>query len=559
MTIDYKTSPYIVLAIHGYHPFTPDAGILCGGYQSPIYPNPTTLEQPDLDANILLSEDAVASQYSMRIAGDFYEGLGKWNPSINWRNPGHLLGVIDTLNRMGYGLAVLKEMKAGSIIASEEILNPITVKIPFKTAENLSTEEFTPDDIYTLGFSEKPTLYIPAFVDEDGNLILDPRTNPNFDFTEAHTPAAVEDETSTAGMQTIFQDKDCSSYLFMRQSLVNIHTELSNFNQNNIAGDETFIGLSVDNLSEGGILRNQLPRRPIIEALFDGLDSHFTSSNPSDHPIGGQDVLRAFYNNFTTLNQTNALKLLTGIDEFHTAGQIDGAPIGLEILEHRTLTELNSVMNLIPIQTYGITFGNHFNYDFLDWFFSPTLPETYTAWLICDILLTSNVAQTINITGTATTQRTASNPNSGPFPEFLDSLLTIRNFAIATSCTRDFTWNRSWWDLPQSNIKAVSSDERATNSPAWVGNFTFFGQDPGEFGISLLPLPYIMQEEFEINESIELDGTGETVRVRLILQSQTVSWANSGFAGDDMTIDISVDGETMNFTHTSVLPGKPPA
>ena len=68
-----------------------------------------------------------------------------------------------------------------------------------------------------------------------------------------------------------------------------------------------------------------------------------------------------------------------------------------------------------------------------------------------------------------------------------------------------------------------------------------------------------MQEEFDISESIELNGTGETIRVRLILQSQTVSWFNSNNAGDDMTIDISVNGETMNFSHTSVLPGKPPA
>lgn len=545
------------MAIHGYHPFTPDAGILCGGYQSPIYPHPTTLEQPELDVTIILANERQASEYSMKVTGDLYEGLGKWNPSIDWHNPGHLLGVFDTFNRMGYGLAVLKEIKNGSIILPAEILNPIATKIPFKTTD-LNTEEFDLDDIYTLGFSEKPPQYILSFVDGDGNLILDPRINPDFDFTGAHIPEVVDDETSTEGMQIIFQDKDSSSYLFMRPSLVNIHTELSDFTQNNIAGEETFIDLSVDNLSEGGISISQLPRRPIIETLFDGLDSHFTSSNPADHPAGGQDVLRAFYNNFTTLNQTDALNVLTGINEFHTAGQIDGAPIGLEVLEHRTLTELNSVVNLVPVQTYGLTFGNHFNYDFLDWFFSPTLPEKYTAWLICDILLTSNVAQTVKITGTAKAERTASDPNSGPSPEDLDSLLTIRNFAIATSCTRDFIWNRSWWDLPPSNIKTISSDEKATNSGAWVGNFLFFEQNPSEFGISLLPLPYIMQEEFDIDESIELNGTGQTVRVRIILQSQTISWQNVGNAGDDLTIDIAINGATMNFTHTSVLPGKPP-
>ncbi|KKM90128.1 hypothetical protein LCGC14_1241730 [marine sediment metagenome] len=564
MAIDYKTSPYIVMAIHGYHPFTPDAGILCGGYQSPIYPHPTTFEQPVLDSAILLANDRRASAYSMKVEGDFYEGLGKWNPSINWHNPGHLLGIFDTFNRMGYGLAVLKEIKAGSIITPEEILNPITVKIPFKTAGDLLTEEFTLDDIYVLGFSEKPMLYIPSFVDEDGNLILDPRINPGFDFTGAHTPSVVEDETSIAGMQTIFRDKDSSSYLYMRQPLVDIHTELSSFAIENIGNEESFVDLSVVDLSDIGNTREKIPRMPITEELFDGLDSHETFPSVfQDSPSATFPQRRSFYNNFTTLTQAEAVKVLTGTDQFHTAGQIDGAPAGLEVLEHRTLTELNSVINLVPVQTYGMVFGNFFNYDFTDWFVSSELPQTYISWLICDIILTSNVAQTINIAGTATTERTASEGN-GVF----DSFFTVRNFAVATSCTRDFTWNRSWWDLPPSNVKNSTSEERATNTQSWVRDFTFSHQDPGEFGISFLPLPYITKDEFDINESIVLNGTGQTVRVRIILQSQTIghkfidlnepigSRVNRR-AGDDLTIDIAVNGETMDFTHTSTLLGLP--
>ena len=568
MAIDYKTSPYIVMAIHGYHPFTPDAGILCGGYQSPIYPHPTTFAQPTLDSEILSANDRQASVYSMKVGGDFYEGLGKWNPSINWHNPGHLLGIFDTLNRMGYGLAVLKEIKAGSIIAPEEILNPITVKIPFKTADDLLTEEFTLDDIYALGFSEKPILYIPSFVDEDGNLILDPRIDPDFDFTGAHTPATVEDETSVAGMQTIFQDKDSSSYLYMRQPLVDIHTELSNFSQDNIAGDKTFIDLSVKDLSDIGSTRSTIPRMPLTEELFDGLASHETFPSIRDHVSPGGlnlEPRRNFYNNFTTLTQTEAIKVLTGSDKFHTAGQIEGAPAGLEVLEHRTLTELNSVMNLVPVQTYGMVFGNFFNYDFTDWVLLSVLPQTYISWLICDIVLTSNVAQTVNITGTATAERTASDGTN-----LWDRFFTVRNFAVATSRTRNFTWNRSWWDLPLSNIKTSSAEEKATNTTWWVNFFNGHFQDPGEFGISFLPLPYRTKDEFNINESVVLNGTGQTARVRIILQSQTVG---NGFidinpppdervnrnAGDDLTIDIAVNGETMDFIHTSTLPGLPEA
>lgn len=578
MLIDYKTSPYIVMAIHGYHPFTPDAGILCGGYQSPIYPNPTTFEQPELDSEIILANERQASAYSMRVVGDFYEGLGKWNPSINWHNPGHLLGVFDTLNRMGYGLAVLKEIKNGSIILPEEILNPIATKIPFQTAD-LNTEEFDLDDIYALGFSEKPTRYFSTFVDEDGNLIFDPRINPDFDFTGAHEPEVVEDETSILAMQIIFQDKDSSSYLFMRQPLVDIHTELSNFSQDNIAGEETFIDLSVKDLSDIGNTRSDIPRLPLKEILFDGLDSHATFPSTADHP-GPIEVptQRIFYNNFTTPTQADATRMLTGFDQFHTAGQIEGGPVDLEILEHRTVTELNSVVNLVPVQTYGVSFGNFFNYDFTDWLFGGALPQTYISWLICDIVLTSNVAQTISITGTATAERTAS---AGV--DVGDSFFTVRNFAVATSCTRDFTWNRSWWDLPVSNIKNSTSEERATNTAAWVGDFLFFGQDPDEFGIHFLPLPYTTKDEFEINESIVLDGTGETVRMRIILQSQTIGqrFVNLSLpiedlifvgpdyiyttvegedrnAGDDLTIDIAINGVTMSFTHISTLPGKSP-
>lgn len=557
MAIDYKTSPYIVMAIHGYHPFTPDAGILCGGYQSPIYPNPTTLTQPVLDAEIILANERDMTEFSMSTSGDFYAGLGKWNPSINWHNPGHLLGVIDMLNRMGYGLAVLREIKNGSTTLPEDILNPIQTTIPFITI-NLQVVEFATDNIYSLGFSEKPTAYVSSFVDNEGNLILDPRKNIGFDFTATHIPQVIENEDTSLAMRIIFQDKDSVSYLYMRKPLVNIHTELSAFSDANIASEATFIDLLPDNISEAGLTPNDLPRKPFPVTLFGGLDSHFTFPGTEDHPAGGQDVLRAFYSNFTTLSQRDAAKLLTGSDQFHTAGQIEGGPDGLEVLEHRTLTELNSAMNLVPIQTYGITFGNHFAYDFLDWFFSPTTPETYISWLICDIVLTSNIKQTVTITGTAKAERTASDPNNGPFPETFDSLLAVRNFATATSCTRDFTWNRSWWDLDKSNVKTTSDvEERATNSGAWVGNFLFFGQDPGEFGISLLPLPFVSLEEFQINEELEFDGTGQTIRVRIAIQSETISWANVAHAGDDLTIDISVQGETMDFTHVSTLPGKP--
>ena len=177
-------------------------------------------------------------------------------------------------------------------------------------------------------------------------------------------------------------------------------------------------------------------------------------------------------------------------------------------------------------------------------------PERFYSWLICDIILTSNIEQVVTITGKAITERSTT-------PEdVLDQIFTTRNFAVATSLTRDFTWNRSWHALSKSNVKTTTpEEERQTNSGLFVGNFLFFGQNPADFGLTLLSFPFRLKDEFNIDETIQFDGTGQTARIRIIIQSQTAGWVNIGNISDDLSIDIAVDGKTMNLTHNALMPG----
>ena len=83
------------LALQGYNPFQPDMGILCGGYQGPLYPQPTTLSYPGFDP--YLYTDPIASTYTMDKG---YTGLNIGDPGIDYKNPGHILGLLDTFSRM---------------------------------------------------------------------------------------------------------------------------------------------------------------------------------------------------------------------------------------------------------------------------------------------------------------------------------------------------------------------------------------------------------------------------------------------------------------------------
>ena len=348
MAIDFKTSPYIVLGINGYHPFTPDAGILAGGYQSPIYPHPITMEQPNPTKDIIdlqSSQIPSAAIYTMKINPDFYQGLGRFNPGTNYRNPGHLLGLFDTFNRMGYGLAILKNTLEGSQEDATEIINPITGTIPFLKADSSVPIEFVLDDIYTLGFSEKPPLYILGFVNGDGDLILDPRTTfVAFDFDGNYSPQSIGTTDVTNGFQTIFANKVSESYFNMPTAFQNIFQELQVFAQNNLNGEHE-VELTNDNLGKKDLTVDDVPRLP-LQASFDNLtgdlNSHLTDDGFIDHTSGR----KIFYTSFTTLTKDNALRMLTGDVEFSIGDSIpDGGP---KLLQHNTITELNSVINLVP-------------------------------------------------------------------------------------------------------------------------------------------------------------------------------------------------------------------
>jgi hypothetical protein len=91
-----------------------------------------------------------------------YTGLGIGNPGINYRNPGHLLGLMDTFSRMSYGLNIIKQTR--SFVPLENIGPIIDVQFPtsmidFSNPPKLVYDPLLMSDIYPQ-FCEIPSNYI---------------------------------------------------------------------------------------------------------------------------------------------------------------------------------------------------------------------------------------------------------------------------------------------------------------------------------------------------------------------------------------------------------------
>jgi hypothetical protein len=499
----YSNLKSMFLAINGYHPFSPDAGIFCGGYQGPLYPNPTKLIAPETGFNPLTFQNPDATPYRMASSGDaYYPGLGIGNPGINYRNPGHLLGIIDTFGRMSYGLSVLKAARDLSI--SSQIDPSVNINIPLlKFTEGTFDGAIDPiqmslSDIYP-AYSEIPSDYLRTFIESE-ELVFNPRTNEPFVFGgEKYKP-----NTNNINLELLFRNVSLESYqnlpeLFQQyfQDMVTFANQMELTSENRNEWFARFL-----------LIDSPLPGTQFYDAIgsllfFDSTAPRIVSllNNPVEEPLdfGNGYSGDGYTNKLEVLTREEALTLMTGENQFHN--------INNNQYEYRSLTELNSVIDIIPIQTHA------FQWDGLISSIPDTLnplgiTRTFFSVSFTDVILNIigniNIPQ-ITINGNIRMIKESTGGNIGPFTIAPAEMALQRNMAVSTSHTNAFTWDKSWFGVD----RMPSYNETSYETQNYEQQF-FTGSAPDTVEIPIT--------QFDFSHTFTLRPGNNCIRLRLITQ-----------------------------------------
>ena len=304
------------LALQGYQPFRVEDGIYCGGFQGPLYPNPTTLSAPSILFDPYQYTGFIASVYD---PSDYYSGLGVGDPGIDYKNPGHVLGIFDTFARMSYGINILNFIHDGED-ADGSIDQAVNVRLPLVDVE-YNSSPITVGDIYPSLF-EAPAGWIDAFEVKDNGKVTSMTYKP---------PANLIDEVALNGL---FADKSVFSYFGMPAYFRNIIDGLSTAAQGlSTQSDNEFTVSSLSNLNvyAGGLF---------YPDTGEGGEQQYAELTETG----------VIHHKCEVSSPAKALKILTGDTSYHNGIMEEDT-----VNEYRSLTELNSVVNIVPVQTIGMS------------------------------------------------------------------------------------------------------------------------------------------------------------------------------------------------------------
>lgn len=509
----------ISLILHGYNPFQPDIGIFCGGYQGPLYPNPTTLIYPGFDVLSYAKYNTLG--YEMNGS---YSGLGIGNPSIDTRNPGHVLGILDTFSRMSYGVGVLMAVFEGSD-GTPTTINPVVdVVIPME--QNDTDVEMS--DIYP-SLSEKPTDWIDSFtVNELGQIDPDPRPMTIFPTPGGHYIPKTHPIDADA-FQRLFGGKSIFAYFGMPKYFQSVMGVLS------VTADEYMS----EKTEHGFYLENPASFNSYSSQTSPGFFHPIPDPDYSERNSEGTCYLQCVVN-----TPSQALEILTGSTDFH-----DGKGI---MNEFRSLTELNSVINIIPVQMAGATFWE----DVKDPWFRDGIPYAWdyggrsfqvASYMIVDLVLNisdiiSNTA-TVTIDGIATISPLITSVAAESYRSYVivkafspiagrgDIIITEngatqnskKNVDISMSETNEFSWDKVWLDeslIRDTNFSEESISLLLSNGGSRTKT-TPYGGSPGPWIGEFIDMD---QSDFEVpfNKTFTLGAGCTSIRMRAFLRNRHV-------------------------------------
>jgi hypothetical protein len=510
------------LALHGYNAYQPECGIFCGGYQGLIYPNPTTLSYPGFDPYQYL--ESIASEYTPDVQ---YTGLDIGNPGIDYKNPGHILGLLDTFGRMSYGISILRAVHNGN--SGDDGINPIVaINIPMIGLDENTTLGL--DDIYP-SISEAPGDWVNSYlILANGTVTPDPRPFISFSAGSGHSP--ILNPLDAEAFNNLFLNKTILSYYGMPQYFRSIIEALYSAAEPLVSKAELDFTLNSPHMFNNyAHLTNFFPN-------ISSLDNH-------ELLPGGLAV-----NQCKVLTPSEALKITTGFDNYH-----DGAD-GMN--EYRSLTELNSVINLVPIQMIGATYwlddhtsrvvyppGGGIVYEVDEW---TGRSFTVASYMIVDLVI--NISDipidldnpdpgTVTIEGIVKVKPIITNPEAyrwnfthRPIPdpdpgwEYDSPLSTLidgaeesinRQVHIAMSMTNKYTWDRSWLGSDQISSGETFGDQIED----WtLGGNSNIGFSPAD--TTILEVPF--------SKTFTLCAGCTSVRMRIFCRNQH----KIGYDGDLM-------------------------
>lgn len=445
------------LAGLGYNPFRPDVGIFCGGFQGPLYPNPTALLLDELSSfNPIQFQDVIPIVYEL----NQYVGLGKGIPGIKIRNPGHFFGIMDTFFRMSYGLKILDTLRKAETDVSNPIIDIIIPLILLQTVgtsvERVGTE-FNISELYPK-LTEIPSDYIASF-DVD---------NP------IHTPVSNLDDTMFDILKDVtFKEGYINLVETLRTALQDLQVEAQKFETRKhyfLTSASSIVG-----------------RDPLWHPLSQFETFTLAGSSPQFITSAIANRVGTYLSEHTSLSVNTAIKQINQDGEFH--GEVD-PQVGL--LDYRSVTELNGVINLLPVQIHARS--DHFVGPLVDIFAADTVSSLARFWVIMSLNLniTAQTESSVTITGKmnldvnnhnitmwAASRDTAviSQTNecvAGSFQSILignEGRAFIKHKIITNiKVTNDFTWDKVWFGLPDTTFEA--SDEKLAESQKLETFFT---------------------------------------------------------------------------------------
>lgn len=509
----YSNFPTVFLMINGYHPFNPDAGIFAGGYQGPLYPNPTSLILQDSVFDSSQYREPHPTPYTMKNTPDFYEGIGIGNPGIDYGNPGHLLGLLDTYCRMSYGLNILKAARDSSTLLAG--FGPaVIISIPLLTPFYASAGILDHTNIYP-SYSEEPDKYIENFI-VGGELAFDPRTDEPFIFTSPYSPSVEKID-----FNLLFQNIGLNSYYdlpeLFQQYFQDMVDFVSLFQVTNPAGNDVYETIMPDRTewcvnfllgdspSVGSIFNDEYHSLFLFEPTVPSIIGHLDAGVLTRELTLGGTYSRDIYTTKTeVLTREEALLLMTGGEEFHKVNENQ--------YEYRSLTELNSVIDIIPIQTHTFQFEDRFK-DIIP----PIQPNTgvnaFFSISITDVIL--NIIGNINIPsitidGNVRMIKEASSipGQTGPFFVTAPGNVAIqRNIGVSTSHTNIYSWDKAWF------------------GPGFIEPYNETSYEDQEFTLDVVGglniSPPISQ--FDFSHTFDLTPGNNCIRFRLMTQQITTS------------------------------------
>ena len=447
------------LAGLGYNPFRPDVGIFCGGFQGPLYPNPTALLLEGLPSfDPIQFQDVIPTIYKL----NQYVGLGQGIPGVKIRNPGHFFGIMDTFYRMSYGLKILDTLRKAETDVSDPIIDIIIPLILLQTvgeSVERADAEFKISELYPK-LTEIPSDYIASF---DVN-------NP------IHTPASNLDETMFDILKDVtFKEGYINLVTTLRTALQSLQVEAEKFETRK----HYFLTSSLS--VPGG------------DPLWDlsALET-FTLAGTSPQFITSMSANRigTYLSQHTSLPVNTAIKQINQDGIFH--GEVDPQVGGLD---YRSVTELNGVTNLLPVQIHARS--DNFvgpSEDFPTAVAPPSNLSRFWVIMSLNLNITAQTETSINITGKMNLD--VNNNNITMWAPPRDALQIgdpqecvtgsfwsrvplnegrtfIKHKIISNiKVINDFTWDKVWFGLPDTSFEV--SDEKLVETETLENlNFRF--------------------------------------------------------------------------------------